>query len=304
MSRFGAHISLKFICPILNEESCINRLVGFLNDQSDLTFSVIFVDGGSSDATLIYLKALKLSFPAEIVEFSENLGVAANWSRAASEGLKDRSATHFAFLAADDKLNLDYVRKMRDKISSERYSVYCPEIFSERDGLLSGFQFFVNAHARDLIYRWELVLLTFSVFERDFFESRIALTLSQCRTAAFDWWVAFHVLNSGEVIQVGGAVYTKTHHEFSHDSNYYLGHVEAKDGVRDSLPSLANSHDWFLYPFENSRRALGALVPNMGVYFRFKALCIILPAVIRAYLGIFASLAEVVKRKILAKRQF
>jgi hypothetical protein len=148
------------------------------------------------------------------------------------------------------------------------------------------------------------VLLTFSVFERDFFESRIALALSRCQTAAFDWWVAFHVLNSGEVIQVGGATYTKTHHEMPHDSSYYLGHVESKDGVQNSLPSLAKSHDWFLYPFENSRRALGALMPNMGIFFKLKALCIILPAFIRAYVGISASFAEVVKRRILAKRQF
>lgn len=127
---------ISIIIPFLNEEENIPNLIGsldqFFKKKQLLSCEVVFVDDGSTDASIhVLLKGLnRCHFSAKVIKLSKNFGSHA----AVRAGLLSASGDCAMFLAADQQDPLELISDLLNKID-EGYDI----VFALRGNTASGF---------------------------------------------------------------------------------------------------------------------------------------------------------------------
>lgn len=93
---------LTIVVPVFNEESCIDqlwsRLLGLQNTLSKFQFEIIFVNDGSTDNTMVFLRQLVATYlNVQVIYFSRNFG----HQRAVTAGLDHSNGDIVVVIDAD-----------------------------------------------------------------------------------------------------------------------------------------------------------------------------------------------------------
>jgi glycosyltransferase involved in cell wall biosynthesis len=115
---------LSVIIPVLNEEDNIDILVGELNrfflQKNDYSAEVLFVNDGSTDATVEKLKSAEhFSYVARIISLSKNFGSHA----ALRAGIERATGEYITFMYADLQDPLELLDSMLNKIKDSRSDI-------------------------------------------------------------------------------------------------------------------------------------------------------------------------------------
>ncbi len=101
-------VLLSLCVPILNDLDNVKRLITCLKSQTDSNYEVVFVDGGSSDGTLEYLKKVSKTLP-QIKVFSEE-GELRSTANARNQAVKHATGDYVLIINADTILGKDFVK--------------------------------------------------------------------------------------------------------------------------------------------------------------------------------------------------
>lgn len=219
---------LLLICPFLNESRNIGRLVESLNKQSSRNFSVLFVDGGSTDGTIEVLMSLEKNFSSETLRFDSNMGSYSNWARALEAAL-DRHEFDFAgFVAADDSICENYVSATSASIGSVNSQAHVPTFEIElEDSMIVSLGGSNGYSIEGLLQNWALTTIEYSVLSRSFLQEKYLPLLKSAVTMSCEWWIAYSIISELNPVWVPQARYRKTlktdREGGSYDSTYYRG---------------------------------------------------------------------------------
>lgn len=112
---------ISVVIPAYNVESCINRSVSSVLNQSFDDLEVIIVDDGSNDNTPSICDALAKNDNRVKVIHQKNSGV----SVARNVGIDQCSGIYIFFLDADDWLDLNYFKSVSNDLKDSNYSLVC-----------------------------------------------------------------------------------------------------------------------------------------------------------------------------------
>jgi hypothetical protein len=103
------------VVPAHNAEKWVSESIGAIADQDYDPMEILFVDDGSTDATVaMALEKLKSGrHKFEIIQLRENMGV----SMARNEGLRASSGEYVIFADADDRADPDFVSTLRETVA-------------------------------------------------------------------------------------------------------------------------------------------------------------------------------------------
>ena len=107
---------ISVIIPVYNLGELVNGIAECLLSQSYQNYEAIFVDDGSTDDSLTYLKKIVgANSRCQIIE-QANQGAAA----ARNHGIKAANGKYICFIDGDDKISDDYLEKMLATISKTK----------------------------------------------------------------------------------------------------------------------------------------------------------------------------------------
>ena len=127
---------ISVIIPFLNEEEGIPFLVSSLNEyctKSEKDIEVIFVDDGSTDASIAMLRKQKISgFKGKIVQLSKNYGS----HMALRAGIREAVGSRIAFMYADLQDPIELIGKMDEIASKNERNIVWATRKSTQSGLI------------------------------------------------------------------------------------------------------------------------------------------------------------------------
>lgn len=129
-------MKISVIIPFLNEEENIPALTAALNtffsEQKTYTAEVIFVNDGSTDASVALLKKqAHTHYTCKVVSFSKNFGSHA----ALRAGIQQASGDYVTFMYADLQDPLELITKMHQAVTQNRSDIVWATRNSTENGL-------------------------------------------------------------------------------------------------------------------------------------------------------------------------
>ena len=92
-------VKVSFVCPLYNKQSYINEvLLSIKNQVGDFSKEFIFINDGSTDQTLQYLKKITKKWKNTKIFSQKNLGPAA----ATQKGIENSKGDYLVFIDSDD----------------------------------------------------------------------------------------------------------------------------------------------------------------------------------------------------------
>lgn len=137
---------VSLIIPMYNEQNNVKNCVDILKKQKDQRFNVLFVDDGSTDNTIKYLKEAldkEIEFEYNIIS-QDNKGAA----EARRNGI-EKSKTEFIMIYdCDDKLSDNLIEEIYLSIGrSQNVDIIIPEMYVEdNSGKWNVFKFYSNSN--------------------------------------------------------------------------------------------------------------------------------------------------------------
>lgn len=138
--------NLSVIIPTLNEASHLPRLLQDLNQQKNIQFEVIIVDGGSNDQTLSHCEDFKKTarHPVSVLESRPGRAIQLN------KGAKTSATDDFLFLHADSRLRdssllanaQQYIYQYRHQQNNPNICGHFPLRFFSSPGQTSSYYFY------------------------------------------------------------------------------------------------------------------------------------------------------------------
>lgn len=132
MSTMHRSPTLSILIPAYNEEKTIARTIDSCLIQSEKADKIIVVNDGSKDKTLEILKSYGEQIT--IVDLAHNTG---NKSKAQEIGLQHVDTDLFITADADTRLDVDFVKKMKETFMHNDVSAVCGYVESERNNWLT-----------------------------------------------------------------------------------------------------------------------------------------------------------------------
>lgn len=124
--------TLSILIPAYNEEKTIAKTIDSCLIQSEKADKIIVVNDGSKDKTLEILKSYGEQIT--IVDLAHNTG---NKSKAQEIGLQHVDTDLFITADADTRLDVDFVKKMKETFMHNDVSAVCGYVESERNNWLT-----------------------------------------------------------------------------------------------------------------------------------------------------------------------
>lgn len=110
---------ISVIVPIYNSEQCLERCISSIVAQSFSDIEILLIDDGSKDKTAeICKKYVMLDNRVQYYQ-KENGGAAS----ARNFGLSKATGSYIAFVDSDDYIGKNYLKKMAEQITDEKYTV-------------------------------------------------------------------------------------------------------------------------------------------------------------------------------------
>lgn len=110
--------SISVITANLNTIDSIPRLADSLNDQTDLNFTWIIVDGGSTDGSVEWVRKCNFKFNINIIE-GKDFGI----YDAINKGIRSCVSNYYLVAGADDILSSDAIENFKNTIRTSKADI-------------------------------------------------------------------------------------------------------------------------------------------------------------------------------------